>query len=309
VAEVVVALAPDGAPRWARAFGGDSTSSCSPNGVAVDPSGDVLVAGTFTGSIGFGDQTLASGAGAAAFVGKLGPDGTPAWVKSFGPNLWAEGLATDATGRVLLSGSYEMPVDFGCGVLPGQPSQDEQPYVVAFDPGGGCTWSRWFPTGVGHAYAIATDASSNIYVGGSYEGSIDVGGGPIPDEADPASFVAALDPTGALRWGQGFSGVFANPAVDVAGNVFLVGDALGPSNDLGIGPAPLFVAALGPSGSLRWVEPLSMPSPGGMTSGAIAASAASGVVIGGGIGGTIDLGCGPLTSTSQQDVFLAALAE
>jgi hypothetical protein len=305
----VASLAPDGTPRWVQAYDGESPSSCTPNGVAIDPSGNVLVGGTFALSVDFGGTTLTSDAGAAAFVGKLGPDGSPAWFESFGPNVNVEGLATDATGRLLFAGTFDTPVDFGCGELPGAPSA----FVVALDPGGGCAFSRTFSGGEARPYNIGADASSSrIFVAGSFEGSVDLGGGPIAGGGLFSTFLAALDPEGTLIWAQGYTNVAGNATFDRAGNLFLVGDLSGPSN-LGVGqsdsPDAIVVAGLDATGGPRWARTFAFPSAGSLSVGPIAAGAASGVVIGGGVGGTIDLGCGPEKSTSASDVYVAALAE
>src|SRR5262249_31082271 len=160
---------------------------------------------------------------------------------------------------------------------------------------GACTFSRWFPGDGARPHTIAADASSRIYVGGSYGGSIDLGGGPIPGAGQSSTFVAALDGDGMPRWGRGFTNVGANGALDAAGTVFLAGVASGMSN-LGVGEIDgahtPFVAGLDPLGAPRWAKGLATSTPNGAF-GAVAAGTASGVVIAGGISGTIDLGCGP----------------
>ncbi len=269
------------------------------------------MAGTFVGSVGFGDTVLTGANGASAFVGKLDPSGTAQWARSFGPNVFGAGVAADASGNVIFTGSFETPVDFGCGTLAGMPDHFFQPFVVKLDAGGGCLWNRWFPdTEAGQAQNVATDASSNIVVTGSFNSSVDLGGGPIQATGDPEMFIVSLDADGGYRWGKGFGDVAASSlALNGAGDAFLYGLLLGPADFGGgtlQGNTVIFLASLDAMGGYRWARTF-----GQQPSSAVGPLAvdASHVFVAGGIGGTIDLGCGPSTSGADMDVFVAEFAQ
>src|SRR5262249_8154226 len=140
---LAVKLSPSGVPLWGETFGDDSVVS----GVAVDASGNVILAGTFGGAISFGSTMLmgATTGGRIAFVAKLDPGGSPLWAKSSGPVESAEaaGVAIDASGNVVFTGDFEVsPIDFGCGPL--QAVASAKAYVVQLLPDGTCSWNKAF---------------------------------------------------------------------------------------------------------------------------------------------------------------------
>jgi hypothetical protein len=233
----VAELDAHGTPLWARAFPAvHGVAGSQVEGLAVDAQGAVLVAGTIAGSIDFGGTVLTSSAGTGVFAGKLGPGGTPAWSRAFGPNMLSVDLATGDSGELLLTGTFTTPVDFGCGPLPGV-SEFVQPFVAALDASGACRWSRSFPAPkAARAASIAAAGSSQIVVSGSFAGTIDFGGGSVTASAYPELYVAGLGADGSFRWGRGFEHVEGGSlAMNAAGDVFLNGTLTGPV-DLGGGP-------------------------------------------------------------------------
>jgi len=61
----------NGAPLWSRSFGGPDIQF--PGGTALDANGDILIAGTFAGTIDFDDFSLTSRGGEDVFVVKIAP--------------------------------------------------------------------------------------------------------------------------------------------------------------------------------------------------------------------------------------------
>ncbi len=62
----------DGVHRWSRAFGSNSTVTETGNGVACDPSGNVLVTGQFGGTVDFGGGPLTSAGLDDIFIASFG---------------------------------------------------------------------------------------------------------------------------------------------------------------------------------------------------------------------------------------------
>lgn len=116
----VAKLDANGSVLWSRTFGDTSnTKSASANAIACDPFGAVLVAGTFDGSVDFGDGTKTSGGASDIFLLKLDSAGSTLWSKRFGdeePQFQA-GVATAATGHVFLTGYLTGTMDFGSMTL------------------------------------------------------------------------------------------------------------------------------------------------------------------------------------------------
>jgi hypothetical protein len=102
---------------WSKRFGDDDDQGGAPS-VIVDASGNVLVAGTFHGTLDFGGSPIASIGGQDAYLAKLDASGDYLWSKRFG-NAMDEQVATsvvvDASGDVLLAGYFGGILDFGDG--------------------------------------------------------------------------------------------------------------------------------------------------------------------------------------------------
>ncbi|MBI4701540.1 MAG: hypothetical protein HY744_10330 [Deltaproteobacteria bacterium] len=86
--------------------------------IDIDANGDAIVGGTFGGTVSFGGKLLETQGNGAAFVAKLGGDGTHKWSDGFGDTgktngAVVRGVATDATGSVFATGSFDGKIDFG----------------------------------------------------------------------------------------------------------------------------------------------------------------------------------------------------
>ena len=103
---------------WSHAYG-DAVNASTARAVSVDPSGNVLVAGRFQGTVNFGGTPLTSlGSTQDAFVLKLSADGVHICSFGYGNGsqiTYAEGIAADTHGDLRLVGQYRDAVDFGSG--------------------------------------------------------------------------------------------------------------------------------------------------------------------------------------------------
>jgi len=103
---------------WSKRFG--STSFDQGYGVAVDDSGNVVVTGSFNGTVNFGGGGLNSAGSFDIFVAKFsGAEGSHLWSKRFGSTSddWGRGVAVDGSGNAVVTGSFLGTVDFGGGGL------------------------------------------------------------------------------------------------------------------------------------------------------------------------------------------------
>jgi hypothetical protein len=313
-ASFVAELDASGSPVWARSFGGvDDSSSSGAIGVAIDGSNNVIVAGNFKGSIAFGGDVLTAGEPSGTFVGKLGPDGTPSWSRSFDPNVQVNGMATNTSGEVVLSGTLSKPVDFGCGTLP--VAAQSAPFVVELNGAGACRWSRSFLAKSGaYGQGVAFDASSTVIVTGSHEGPIDFGNGPVTPSGQFGGFVVSLNPDGSTRWSKecANAGRQKNLAVNGDGNIFFDGLISVGGTDFGGGTfakaGDFYLASLDVTGNFRWAK--AFPQHRSPIWPMTMAADTSRVVISQSITGTIELGCGPLTSADLDigDLVVAEFA-
>ena len=110
---------------------GDSDSQ-APGAVAVDASGNVVLTGTFYGTVDFGGGALTSAGSGDIFVAKFGSGGAHLWSKRFGDGDYQYGIAVavDASENAIVTGYFFGTVDFGGGAFTSAGSQDI--FVVKF---------------------------------------------------------------------------------------------------------------------------------------------------------------------------------
>lgn len=311
---------PSGEEVWFTSFP-DTGDQATPIAVAVDPLGNVVVAGTFRGTVDFGWGEVGSTDPIDwdLYVVKLsGLDGSYLWHHTYGPirNQQVVGLALDGAGDVYLAGRFSGMVSFGGPVL--TPVNNGDILLAKYwGIDGSHLWSRSFG-GDGEEYALAIDvnAAGEIAIAGVIDQATDFGGIAIDPGDDLATYVATYDTDGNLGWVQTYQGVdwysgggLRRLALGADGNVFGVGSFHG-TIDLGaglvtaLGGRDLYLAKYGPAGAL-WVKTFSGPqdddgmdvalSPGGITMTAT-------------FSGSIDFGLGPLTALGGTDLVLARFA-
>ena len=177
-------------------------------------------------------------------------------------------------------------------------------------------WSRRF-SGVGafdnaYASAVAVDGQGNSIVVGSFQRTVDFGGGSLVSAGGSDVFAVKYSPTGQHLWSQRFGGidedVAQGVAVDRNGNVFVTGYFAGSANFGGatftaVGQTDIFLAKYSPTGGHLWSSRFGGYNPD--RGYAVATDALGNIVVTGYMVGTVDFGGGPLVSAGLADVFLA----
>lgn len=235
-------LAPDGMLAWLRQFG--TTGSDFARSVAVDPTGNVFVAGDTNGTL--AGQGYAGG-NSDAFLAKYDASGDLVWQRQFGgPGAdKINGIATDAAGKVLVTGATTgaLPTNRALGASDG--------FVGEFDNNGQRLWLRQFGSeGADFAYAVAPGRDGGSFVTGDTYGN-------LPGRVNSGNidgFLVHFDRNGNLAWVRQFGhdgAVFGYAvAVDPAGRVLAGGwsnQDLG-SSDHAIGRWRAFVRDFGRAG-------------------------------------------------------------
>ncbi len=317
----VAKYAPGGVHLWSQRFG--STGHEDGRCVATDASGNVFVTGWFSGTVDFGGGPLVSAGDYDIFIAKYSPTGAHLWSQRFG-DLFGDytseggyGLTTDAWGNVFVSGSFTGTVDFGGGPLvsPGGPPWDPHPsnaFVAGFSPEGTHLWSRGFGDYEDdYAYSIAADANGNVLVTGSFQGSVDIGGGAMASAGSSDIFVAKYDTAGNHLWSHRFgstgSDVGYSVATDGFDNLFVTG-SFSNTADFGGGPlvcagsSDIFVAKYDPAGVHLWSQRFG--GNGSDIAHSIATDESNNVLLTGSFSDTADFGGEPLVSAGSWDIFV-----
>jgi hypothetical protein len=129
---VLVKLDPSGKDLWGKRFGDASAQTVS--GVAIDGSGNILLTGSFKGTIDFGGGPLESAGADDIFIVKLDPTGAHRWSKRFGGAAAqsATAVAADRSEYPIVAGDLFGDTDFGAGPLTSAGADDV--FVLKLSP-------------------------------------------------------------------------------------------------------------------------------------------------------------------------------
>jgi len=271
--------------RWELTAGGDGLDEVS--AVGVKPDGAFVIAGSFSAELDLGDQLLRTSSGPTAFAAEIMPDGDVTWATAIAgrvPSV-ATSLAVDPSGRAyvalsrqdgsaaVLALSQDGSVSWtavvgqradvgGIAVAPdgtlwiaGSETLDDHVagFVARLDPGGDrIAHHRFARAQYFDVAAIDASGDGDLYVTGSFVGTLRGDAGARRSSGVTDVFVARLSPEGDVTWLETFGG----PGVDGARallrrgeNLWLAGsfsDAVdfGPVSALAVGRTDGFLARI-----------------------------------------------------------------
>jgi hypothetical protein len=310
----------DGNHLWSKTFGDpDFGYEDNVSEVVFDPSGNVLLLGTFDGYIDFGDGEIDPSADLVLV--KLSSSGSHVYTRRFTtyePQLWQfHTLGTDAGGNVFLAGGLIGTADFGGGPLTVTFQGNSDVYAAKLDAGGNHVWSKQFGDDYPQeAGAIAIDGDGHVRIHGRAGGSIDFGGGPLaanPDFYD--LFTASLDSDGNHLWSVmfGAAGLETAPAggVDGWGNGVFAGRYTNPF-DFGGGPLPapqstdIYLVKLDAGGAHLVTRAFGGPGTEFVQDLAVAPDGTA--VLVGSFDASVDFGSGAVATQGAEDIFILKLS-
>jgi hypothetical protein len=320
---------------WAQFIGG-AGGHARAVALAVDAAGNVTTAGVFQQTATFGTTTLTAKGSQDSFVSRIDPAGDVTWTGQIGGNGAAgvvRAVALDDQGSAYVTGDFVGTVDFdpGAGTMSlssggRKVAPVESAFVLKLDAGNRLSWAEAPQTSSSSksvGYAIAVDADHNVYVAGSFEGTVDFDPSKSKHSlttTDDASngFVYKLSPAGQFAWVKSWGVSTLNPVtglgVDGAGNVYVSGTYggtvdfdPGPGTELRTGAAQVdtYVLKLDAGGNFIWVA--TFGGPGLERSWGLAIDGSGNAYTTGFFEQTINLdpdGTTTLTSAGSQDVFL-----
>lgn len=301
-----------GVEVWSRGFG-DAASQVA-KALAVQADGTSFLAGAMYGTVDFGAGPLVSLGGSDAFLVKLDGSGATVWARRFGDggNQEARAVAVDTGGDTVIAGFFSGTVDFGGGAVTSAGSNDI--FVAKLNGSGSHLWSKRFGNNSNqYGNAVALAKSGDVVVAGHYGGAVDFGGGALTAAGGTDAFLAVLGADGAHKWSKSFGngshqyayGVAAHPG----GNIVVAGSFEG-QIDLGggllstAGLADIFVASFGAAGNHVWSKRFG--SSGQQYAYGVAAGSGN-IALTGAFAGSVDFGCGVLTSAGGNDLYVAVL--
>ncbi|MES2478164.1 MAG: SBBP repeat-containing protein [Bacteroidota bacterium] len=227
---------------WAK-YIGEGASSCINNVLSFDNKGNLLLAGDFNGNADLDPSpgtTFIVGSTSASFpdsyISKLDTNGDFIWavplqglsVKS------AAALASDTSGSVYCSGTFQGTVDFDPtgGVLNLSSKGLDDIFVAKYNSMGLVVWAKSIGgIGAEKCKTIAVDKWKNIYLSGLFANTVDFDPGtpyiPLSSVSAQDLFICKLDNSANLKWAkqaQSNSNAGTFVAVDTLGYVYNTGN-------------------------------------------------------------------------------------
>ncbi len=200
------------------------------------------------------------------------------WVKQIGASLTELGYAitTDASGNVYTLGQFQGTVNFDPGAS-NYTMLSGTIFISKHDSTGNFVWAKQIVNGLSiKGNAIKIDNSGNVYVTGTFLGTVDFDPGSSTYTMTASNdfhdaflhddiFILKLDSLGNFIWADQFTGPYDDSSTgittDAFGNIYVTG---GFDNTVDFDPGPavynltaigdIFVAKLSPSGNLLWVK-------------------------------------------------------
>ena len=281
----------------------------------MDSSGNSYITGYFEGTVDFGGGDVTSAGNPDIFVLKLDSSGVSQWANTYGGTSTDRGygIAVDSSGNSYITGYFEGTVDFGGGDITATANSDI--FVLKLNSSGTFQWVNTYgSTSDDWGWDIAVDSSSNSYISGYFEGTVDFGGGDVTSAGNPDIFVLKLDSSGVSQWANTYGGTSTDRgygiAVDSSGNSYITGYFEG-TVDFGGGDitatanSDIFVLKLNSSGTFQWVNTYGSTSNNlGL---GVAVDSSGKFYSTGGFQGTVDFGGGDITATANSDIFVLHL--
>jgi Lectin C-type domain/Beta-propeller repeat len=234
--------------KWLKQLGTPSQDGTWEDGVAIDSSGNVYLAGYTEGSLS-GPQ---AGNG-DAFLAKYDSSGNLLWMRQLGTTQyeWYENVATDSFGNAYISGATY-------GSLGGPLAGADDTFLAKYDSNGMLLWKRQLGgSSWDGSRSVATDSSGNAYIVGETGNSLG-GSGSLVGNID--AWIGKYSSNGTLLWTKQLGTTVYDGASDVvidnSGNIYISGWTEGSLGGTSAGGIDAWVAKYNSSGTRLWTKQL-----------------------------------------------------
>ncbi len=247
----VAKYSPAGVLIWGKEFDNGANATTIGYAIALDPSGNIYIAGTYNHGIGVYLDKLSSSNGASIWGETLGTTGTSA----------IDSIAIDSSNpndiRIDVAGYTSIYLGTSAGTNRGS----DDAWVGQYNSSGTLEWVQQFGSAnYDQALGVAASATGNVYVVGEAGGAI--AGFSQSTSSGNGAFVAEFSRSGAFLWGDQFGtgtlDTAQGVAIDAAGNIDVTGltyGTLAPSiAGSGAGSGDVWVAQFSSSNTLNWIR-------------------------------------------------------
>ncbi len=136
-------------------------------------------------------------------------------------------IAIDDTGRVYVGGSFRCSL-MVAGTRVAEGPADLDIFIAGFESDGSLNWVETFSgTGTDLVRALSVGPDGHLYLSGSFEGDLTIGGDSLDSAGDTDGFIASLDADGNARWFRNLGGPgqdeVTDSTVSAAGRMVVTG--------------------------------------------------------------------------------------
>jgi hypothetical protein len=258
---------------WAKRIG-SASGTCEAFDMAMDVNGNILIAGTFSGTKDFDPNSGISNLianGSDAFVMKMSSNGDLIWAKNFGNQ--ANSIAIDASNNIYTTGTFSgtnQDFDPGVGSLLLNSVGSTDIFVSKLDANGNLVLAFGLgqSSGDDNGISICLSGNSHFYITGTFKNTLDVdpsaGVFNLINLTSRSTYLVKYTLSGVFVWGKQFDNL-RNPKsiiADAIGNVYATGDFNNPIDfDPGIAVATItpigtdaFILKLNSDGNYLWAK-------------------------------------------------------
>lgn len=216
----------------------------TPNGISVDPCGNIYITGEFTGTVDFNPLTAVDEKTSIGshniFLTRINANKEYNWTKIFNAStaIFSGNISTDTEGNIFISGQFKGTADFNpdpeFDIIS---SSNLDFFLTKINSDGSYGWTSCIKTLFvqGQPYdrifhnSLITDIEGNIYLCGSFTGVADFDPGPEEDiqiAGDGfALFCTRINRNGKYNWSLSLDGFinYSNISIDNNRNLYIAG--------------------------------------------------------------------------------------
>jgi len=233
----IVKLDSNGNTIWAKSAGGNANNFDEARHVAISNSGDVFIAGNYSGTtMSFGSVALTSANSSKdIFLTKLNSSGTALWARNTNGTSKGDlfGLTVDYYGNPIISGYYQdSTINFNGTILANPTfnhSYNPEMFLVKYDGNGNVLWGKSIGSNCSDmGGSVTTDNYGYVYALGSSFGEfihIDNDSLYLGNPGSCSAFSIKLDPYGNYIWSYGSRHcMYVSSSINSNSEFFLTGN-------------------------------------------------------------------------------------
>lgn len=234
-----------GFPQWVTYYGGEKGYDYVQS-LALDPSGNIFIAGTTDSNSGIasvGSHQVTLAGDRDCFIAKFTSSGQRLWGTYFGGTGREAGnrIVVDGSGAVYLAGSTNSATGIATtGAQQTSLGGGNDAFLAKFDGGGSLVFCTYYGgSNPDWGNAVQIEANGNILLAGSTRSTAGISTPGAHQSTHAASFffdafLVKFDASGKRLWGTYYGGQFDDDAsavgLDNAGNIYLAGTTLSLNN-------------------------------------------------------------------------------